>query len=220
MAKIEGDAGKKIAESKTELEREQQKTAAAQAAYKKAQLELDRYLATRIFQREPRWEFLEPLKTRSPAKAEVICKKDDGEAWFFAARIVQALKSMHWDVSGPVETDERLSGGAPLVGAFVIFKTPPDMLGKGAAAIFPKSRLVSAILIVEDELYTFSHHTRRTLHPRGVYGSRGGGAAGLRASKNCSKPSMRWISSGVLAHFLALSRFARACSRSPICASA
>ncbi len=84
--------------AKSALERELQETAKAQKAAADAQKDLNRFLVSRVLNREVKPEMVESLKKLSPSDAEVWYRDESEEALIFAIRIRQSLIEAGWRV--------------------------------------------------------------------------------------------------------------------------
>lgn len=109
----------------------QEKTASAQAEAAKAQLALDQELAKRIRGRVAEKEQFDILKNLPKEKLEVWYKKADGEAFMYAATIVQGLGKygLGWDVPQPIPTEAHPvpeAKGMPIIGVYVIAHSAPE----------------------------------------------------------------------------------------------
>ena len=133
--KLRTDLESATAESnrrQAELEKEQQKTARAQKEAAESQLKLNQWMAGKVTGRMAIFnaELFKPLGNLPKASVEVWYKENDGEAFMYAQTIIQELRGIGWNVPEmAVATSTHPVPGAnglPIIGTFVIAKTPPE----------------------------------------------------------------------------------------------
>ncbi len=104
----------KLTDAQTEMGKQQERAANAEARLS----ELQRQRLPRMLQLT---KFIEALKPKPHATAEIMYKKDDGEAFSLAWQINGGLSAAEWEVSRPVPIPEGLTSG-------VMSTVDPDLL--------------------------------------------------------------------------------------------
>ncbi|MBS1849568.1 MAG: hypothetical protein JST79_01535 [Acidobacteria bacterium] len=144
----------------SELEKEQQKTAEAQKSAAEAQLKLDQWLARKVIARTAEASAFQVLKKFPKANIEVLYKEGDGEAFMYAQSILQAFKSIGWNVpTVAVATNKHPMAGnesIPIMGTYVVTRVGETEADKGGvflpsappADFDPSSRTIAVMSAV------------------------------------------------------------------------
>ena len=122
------------AQSIKERQQKEQELALDQKEAATAELKLHQWLSRKIVARSaqvvnsPSGESFRRLGKLPKAKAEILYKEGDGEAYLYAGSIVGALKAIGWDVpSAPLKTNiNPLGTDAPIIGTYLFAKEGID----------------------------------------------------------------------------------------------
>jgi hypothetical protein len=110
-------------------------------------LKLDQWLAKKVIARSANPKDFEQLRKLPKARVEVLYKEGDGEAYWYAESIRQALSAIGWDVPTQVVATRGNpnpeANGAPLIGTYVVVRAKPD-----PKDLFPPGRLGSLMFTV------------------------------------------------------------------------
>jgi hypothetical protein len=147
--KVNAKQARELNDFKVKIEQEQQKTAEAQTERDALHLKLDHWLAGKVMSRIATGEGFEQIKKLPKARAVVLYKEEDGEAFMYAQSILQALRGIGWDVPDtavatrihPMTSKDDI----PIIGQYVIARSIPE-----PKQMFPpeNSRSRTAMLMV------------------------------------------------------------------------